>query len=275
MLDIRRRLDRLGLRPQKRLGQHFMVNPQTLDRLADAATLTPDDAVLEIGAGLGALTSALAERARRVVAVEIDAALASALWVDFVETPSVEIVEGDILALSPSELMGRDAHGYKVVANVPYYITSAIVRHLLEADTPPTLVVLTVQREVADRMAAAPGEMSILSVSVQVYGKIEIVGRIGPGAFYPPPEVDSAIVRITTHAPPLLTPEERRRLFLVVRAGFSQRRKQLKNSLAGGLHLSMEEIVAWLNKADIASERRAQTLSVTEWLVLARSAPIE
>lgn len=275
IMDIRRRLDQLGLRPQKHLGQHFMTNPQTLARLADAASLTADDAVLEVGAGLGALTAVIADRARRVVAVEIDPALASALWVDFAEMPGVEVVEGDILALTPSELMGRDADNYKVAANVPYYITSAIVRHLLEADAPPALVVLTVQREVADRMAAPPGDMGVLSVSVQVYGQIETVGRVGPGAFYPPPEVESAIVRITPHPIPLLPPEMRDLFFRVVKAGFSQRRKKVKNSLAAGLHLPVEQVTAWLTDSGITPDRRAQTLSVMEWLAVARTVPFE
>jgi 16S rRNA (adenine1518-N6/adenine1519-N6)-dimethyltransferase len=275
MRDIQRRLEQLGLRPQKRLGQHFMVNPHVLAQLADAAMLAASDAVLEIGAGLGALTAVLAERSHRVVAVEIDSALASALWVDFADAPNVEIVEGDILALPPSDLMGMDADSYKVVANVPYYITSPIVRHLLEASAPPALAALTVQREVADRMAAPPGKMSVLSVSVQVYGRIEVIGRIGKGTFYPPPGVESAIVRITPHPAPLLAQEERERFFRVVRAGFSQRRKQLKNSLSAGLHLPMAQVMDWLAGAEIAPERRAQTLSVAEWLHVTRTAPIE
>jgi 16S rRNA (adenine1518-N6/adenine1519-N6)-dimethyltransferase len=197
------------------------------------------------------------------------------LWVDFAETSGVEVVEGDILALTPSELMERDADNYKVVANVPYYITSAIVRHLLEADAPPTLVVITVQREVADRMAAPPGEMGVLSVSVQVYGQIETVGRVGPGSFYPPPEVESTIVRITPHPIPLLPPETREQFFRIVKAGFSQRRKQLKNSLAASLHLPASRVTAWLTESGIAPERRAQTLSVMEWLAVARTVPFE
>jgi 16S rRNA (adenine1518-N6/adenine1519-N6)-dimethyltransferase len=186
-VDTRRTLDLLGLDPKKSLGQNFMVERNALLRMADAADLAPDDAVLEVGAGLGALTEVLAERARRVVAVEIDERFTGYLRDRFAAQPQVAIVQADILEADLVALLGADAARYKAVANLPYYITSAILRHLLESPTPPALLALTVQREVAERVTAAPGAMSLLAVSVQFYGRPRIAARLKPGNFYPRP----------------------------------------------------------------------------------------
>ena len=270
--DPRQVLDQLGIEPKKSLGQNFMVELAALNRLADAADLKPGDAVLEIGAGLGALTAVLAGRVRRVVALEIEGRLVSYLRQRFAEQPSVEIVPGDVLETDPAALMGRDAGGYKVVANVPYYITSAILRHLLESAAPPRLLVVTVQKEVAERITAGPGAMSLLAVSVQFYGQPRIVARLKRGHFYPPPDVDSAIVRIDPHpGGPLLPPEETARFFEVARAGFSQPRKQVRNSLAAGLGVDAGTAVRWLERAGIDPRRRAETLSVAEWVGLVKA----
>jgi 16S rRNA (adenine1518-N6/adenine1519-N6)-dimethyltransferase len=249
-----------------------MVDPAALEHVAAAADLAPDDAVLEIGAGLGVLTEVLASRAGRVVAVELDQRLIAALRARFGPEAGVEIVYGDILRLDPASLMGADAGRYKAIGNVPYYITSAIVRHLLESNAPPALLVLTVQREVAERMAARPGDMSLLAVSVQVYGQVSVVERLKPGVFWPRPDVESAVVRIEPHVEPpvVLAPEERADFFRVVRAGFSQKRKQLRNSLSAGLRLEADQVAERMQIAGIDPRRRAETLSLQEWGALYR-----
>lgn len=262
----------LGIDPKKSLGQNFMVEPAALNRVADAAELRAGDAVLEIGPGLGALTEVLAERARRVVAVEIDRRFIPHLRAEFMSQPGVEIVHGDILDVDLPALMGADATGYKVVANVPYYITSAILRTLLESDPPPQRIVVTVQREVAERITAGPGEMSLLAVSVQFYGEPRIAARLSAANFYPRPDVDSAVLVITPRAGGLpLPPEEIDDFFRLVKAGFSQARKQIKNSLAAGLHEPSDAVVAWLEAAEIDPRRRAETLALGEWLELYRA----
>lgn len=266
-------LARLGVEAKKSLGQNFMVDPGALHRMALAADLAAGDAVLEIGAGLGELTETLAATARRVVALEIDGRFIGELERRFAATPNVEVVQADILQADLRALLGEDAAGYKAVANLPYYITSAIIRALLEADTPPSLIVITVQAEVAERMAARPPDMSLLALGVQFYGTPEVVGRLGPEVFYPRPGVESAVVRIEPHLDgPPLPPDQRRRFFRVARAGFSQPRKQLRNSLAAGLHLEPAAVVNWMHGAGLDPTRRAETLSVAEWLTLVDSA---
>jgi 16S rRNA (adenine1518-N6/adenine1519-N6)-dimethyltransferase len=219
------------------------------------------------------LTGLLAARARRVVALEIDGRFIGSLEQLFEGQPHVDIVQADILQIHLSKLLGDDSGDYKVVANLPYYITSAIIRLLLEGLTPPKLLVVTVQYEVAERLSADPGDMSLLAVGVQFYGRPEIVARFKPGVFYPRPNVDSALVRIEPHlGGPPLPPDERTRFFRMVRAGFSQPRKQLKNSLAAGLHVTSEPVVNWMKQAGLDPSRRAETLSITEWLALYQAA---
>ena len=270
---MRHTLTRLGLKPKKSLGQNFMVEPAALNRMAEAAHLTPADTALEIGAGLGALTAVLAERARRVVALEIDGRFIPYLQEQFAARSQVEIVQADALQVDLFEILGHDAGDYKVVANLPYYITSPIIRRLLEVPAPPCLLVVTVQYEVAQRFTARPGQMSLLAVGVQFYGQAQVIDRLKPGVFYPRPGVESAIVRIEPRpegAP--LPPAERERFFRIVRAGFGQPRKQIKNSLAAGLDLKPQFVVNWLTVAGIDPTRRAETLSVAEWVGLYQAA---
>ncbi len=266
-MNIKKLLREWALRPRKELGQNFLLDEKMLRRIVTAAEVGAEDTILEVGAGPGSLTRLLAEKARAVVAVELDGGLVEILRRAVAAYPHVEIVRGDILALDPAELLGPDVQSlhYKVVANLPYYITSAILRHLLEADVKPTLLVVTVQREVAHRLVAAPGQMSLLAVSVQFYGRPRIVARIPAGSFYPAPQVDSAVVRIDLHRHPLLPAEEAACFFEVVRAGFGQRRKQLRNALAGGLSLPPARVAVALERAAVDSRRRAQTLSLEEW----------
>jgi 16S rRNA (adenine1518-N6/adenine1519-N6)-dimethyltransferase len=263
-------LERHGLEPKKSLGQNFLFDEGLLARIVSAADLAPEDEVLEVGPGLGALTRQLAGAAARVVAVELDGRLLPVLEAQVAGAENVEIVHADILELDPADWF---AGPYKVVANVPYYITGAILRHLLGGRPKPRTLVLTVQREVADRLAAAPPDMSLLAVSVGYYGRARLVGTVKAGAFWPRPDVDSAIVRIDVDSRHLGGAEagenpEEAQFFRVVRAGFSEKRKQLKNNLRQ-LGLGDEVIAAALEAAEIDGRRRAETLSVLEWERLA------
>ncbi len=257
-----------AVRPRKRLGQHFLHDPHHLARIADAADLSPTDVVLEIGPGTGTLTEELLRRGATVVAVELDDRLVAHLQEKFAHTPRFHLVHGDILDLAPDEVVTRalgQQSPYKVVANLPYYITSAIMRHLLESERPPTLVVVTVQEEVGQRMCASPPRMNLLAVSVQFYGHPRIVHRIPRGAFYPVPKVNSVVVRIDVYHKPAVDVPDRETFFRMVKAGFGQRRKQLVNALAAGLGISKERARHLLQTAHIAPQRRAETLSLEEW----------
>lgn len=268
-LNVPALLRRFDLKPRKSLGQNFLLDEGALAKVAAAAELTPNDTVLEIGPGLGSLTRHLAQAAARVVAVELDQNLLAPLEYVLAGYPNVEIVHGDILDLQPSTL--NLPTGYKVVANIPYYLTSAVLRHLLEAQARPDRLVLTVQKEVAQRLCATPGAMSLLAVSVQFYSEPRIVARLSAGAFYPQPEVDSAVVRLDVRARPAVDVPETDAFFRVVKAGFSQKRKQLRNALGAGLGLSSEAIEALLAQAGIDPKRRAETLTLDEWGKLAHA----
>lgn len=262
-------LRRFGLQPKKSLGQNFLVDEAALAKVTAAADVTPADTVLEIGPGVGSLTRHLAEAAGRVAAVELDQSLWPALQFVLAPYPNVTLVHGDILQLDLAGLALPS--GYKVVANIPYYITSAVIRRLLEASGPPALIVLTVQREVAERICAGPGEMSLLAVSVQVYSRPRVVARVPAGAFYPRPEVDSAVVRLEARPAPAVAGLDMDHFFRVVKAGFSQKRKQLRNALAGGLQLAPAALEPALAQAGVDPARRAETLSLEEWGAIARA----
>ena len=281
--EVRDLLTRFNLRARKSLGQNFLVDEAALDRIVAAAELTPDDTVLEIGPGLSTLTRRLAKAAGHIVAVEIDQNLIPPLRSALAAYPNVELIHGDILQLDPAVLIqpGRDAPAarpqdyptarlpdYKVVANLPYYITSAVIRHLLEATLRPSVLILTMQLEVAQRLVAEPGDLSLLAVSVQFYGKPSIVARISAGSFYPVPKVDSAVVRIDVHPQPPVNVRDADRFFAVVKAGFGQKRKQIHNSLRSGLNLSADTIRSALAQANIDPKRRAETLTLAEWAAL-------
>ncbi len=252
-----------GLTPHKGLGQNFLVEPVFLRKLVEAAEVEPSAAVLEIGPGAGGLTLELARAARRVVAVEIDANLMPLLRSVLAGCDNVTLVQGDILELDPAGLIGEE--GYLVVANIPYYITSAILRHLLSKSPRPARMVLTMQREVAERICAGPGQMSLLALSVQVYGAPTPVLRIPAGAFYPPPTVDSASLRIDLYPQPRIPADDLGVFFNLIKAGFSQKRKTLRNALSAGLHLPPQPTAELLASAGIDPQRRAETLSLEEW----------
>ena len=259
-------LKRYGLRADKALGQNFLQDDSVLEKIANAAEILEDDCVLEIGPGLGSLTRYLAVSAKQVTAVELDFDLLAPLRAVLSPYQNVRVVHGDILKLSISELI--DQPNYIVAANIPYNITSAIIRHLLEGDIKPRRVVLTIQKEVAERICAKAGDLSLLALSVQVYGKPSIAAKIPAGAFHPAPKVDSAILRIDIYDKPLIPRDSLNTFFKLTKAGFGQKRKTLRNSLASGLHIPTTEAESLLTSAGIDFMRRAETLSIEEWKVL-------
>lgn len=274
----RRLLARYGLHPRRSLGQNFLIAPQVPERIVAGAEVGPADTVLEIGAGVGTLTAALAAHAGRVVAVETDGQLVDVLRDVLGTLPNLEIVHGDILTLDLATLVGAPAESccsmplwgqrlehYLVVANLPYYITAAVLRHVFESPIRPARLVVTVQREVAERMTAQPGDLSLLGVSVQFYGQPRILFHLKAGAFYPPPAVDSAVVRVDLYATPPVAVSDVALFFRVVSAGFAQRRKQLRNTLAAALQLAPADVAAALTAAGVDPMLRAEALSIEAW----------
>lgn len=267
-LNLPALLRQYDLHPRKGLGQNFLQDDHILEKIAAAADLGPADSVLEIGPGLGSLTRHLALAARSVTAVELDARLFPALTAVLSPHKNVHLVQGDILALDPGSLMGEP--DYVVVANIPYYITSAVIRRLLESSPRPRRVVLTIQQEVAERVCALPGEMNLLALSVQVYGRPQIKGHIPAGAFYPSPNVDSAILCVDIYTEPAIPVPLLETFFSLARAGFSQKRKTLRNSISAGMRIAPVEAEKKLAAADIDPQRRAETLNLEEWGKLSR-----
>lgn len=251
--------------PKKSLGQHWLKDRDVLVSIADEAGITPDDTVLEIGPGLGTLTSELLRRAKKVVAVELDQDLARKLPGQFPGT-SLEVVNQDILSFDLRNL----PENYVVVANVPYYITSKIIQLLTTATNKPRTIVLLIQKEVAERLAAEPGDMSILAVSAQIYAQVRL-GEVVPAAlFTPPPKVDSQVVILETREAPLVEPAQEKTFFRVVKAGFVARRKKLRSSLSSGLHISKQEAETLLQSKGISPDDRAEDLSIENWLDISK-----
>ena len=259
------------LRARKSFSQHWLTDRAALDAIVTAARLTRASTVLEVGAGMGVLTAELGRRAGRVVAIEIERDVMPVLREMTSAYPQVEIVNADLLDIEPAQFF-KDTP-YTLVANLPYAITAAALRHFLEAAAhPPAHMVILIQKEVAERLIAKPGDLSLLGLSVQFYSTPEIVMRVPAASFMPPPRVDSAIVALVVHPAPVPV-VIRDRLFKIARVAFSQRRKQLHNVLPGALHLSAEQVQAWLAGVGIAPDRRPQTLSLAEWIQLAESDP--
>ena len=274
LLEQTKELCRLyDIKPARSRGQNFLIEEKIYDDVVAAADLRPDDRVLEVGPGLGFLTAKLAARARRVVAVEIDKKLVEALKAGLVakNIKNVEVVNENVLNINqtspqPSPYQGEGE--FKVVANLPYNITSIFLRKFLEAGNKPELMVLMLQKEVAQRVAAEAGDMSLLAVSVQFYARPEIVEIVPKKYFWPEPEVDSVIIKIRPHPSPLLSKE--REFFRLVKFGFSAKRKMLKNNLAAGFRLETAEAAARIKQAGFNPKVRAQALSVGDWLKLLR-----
>lgn len=253
----------MALKNKKSLGQHWLRDRGVLSDIADGAELTADDTVLEIGPGLGTLTSELLRRAGKVIAIEIDSDLARKLPGQF-PGKNLEVINADFLDYDLSTL----PMGYRVVANVPYYITGKIIQKLMTADNKPSITVLLVQKEVAERLAAKPGDMSLLSVSAQIYADVSLGNVVPAELFTPPPKVDSQVVIMRARKEPLINNANENKFFRIVKAGFSAKRKKLRSSLAGGLGISKDEAEHILKKASIDSNDRPERLDLNDWIGL-------
>ncbi|MGD9714149.1 MAG: 16S rRNA (adenine(1518)-N(6)/adenine(1519)-N(6))-dimethyltransferase RsmA [Thermomicrobiales bacterium] len=256
----------LDIRPTRGKGQNFLTSRAVVEQIADLVKATPRDIVVEVGPGLGALTEALAKRAGNVVAIELDDRLAEHLRQTSAHA-NLQVISGDALTIDPATFLPGSA-SYLFAANLPYSTGAAIVRRFLEMDRPPSRMVVMLQKEVAERMAAAPPDMSILGVAVQMYGRAEIALHVPPEAFKPRPKVDSAVLVIEPHITPLLPLSDRQAFFEIVHAGFHQKRKQLANTLAAGLRVPKTDVTALLLESGIEPQRRAETLEIHEWLTL-------
>lgn len=256
-------LNRYGIQPNKVLGQNFLIDEIALEKIIKAAELGEKDNVIEIGPGLGTLTEELSKKSGKVVAVEKDKVLAKRLAGKF---RNVEILESDVLKLNVNELIEKNFQGqkYKLVANIPYYITSKIIKYFLECAAQPEMMVLLVQKEVAQRICEKAGKHSVLSLSVQIYGEPEIISFVGKDSFYPAPEVDSAIIRIKNIRKDR-DGEYYRKMFRFIKIGFSSKRKKLSNNLSGGLQIEKSEVEKKLSKIGIGPNARAQELSLQDW----------
>ncbi len=262
-LPVQSILKDYGLFPKKGLGQNFLVDDTYLQRIVEAAGVGPQDEVLEIGAGLGSLTRHLAVSAAKVCAVEMDSRFMPVLKKVLRDFPNVTLVNADMMKTDPGTCVSRS--GYLVVANIPYYITSALIRHLLEAEAKPARMALTIQKEVAQRICAKPGDLSLLALSVQVFGVPREALSIPASAFHPAPKVDSAVLLIDLLPQPVIPEENLTEFFSLAKAAFSHKRKMLHNALAGYAELGSAGASRLLELAAIEPNRRAQTLALEEW----------
>jgi len=262
--------------PSKRLGQHFLTDKMVLQKIIQAANLNPEDVVLEVGPGIGNLTLELAKIAKKIVAVEKDFKMVTILRETLRDHGNVEIVQDDILKVNIKTL-NLKPKAYKIIANIPYYLTSHLIRKFLETDNPPKEMILMIQKEVAQRIVARPPRMNLLAVSVQFYAKPEIITFVSKKSFWPQPKIDSAIIKIIIDKKQSAINKDL--FFKVAKVGFSQPRKQILNNLSKGLALSIpkglklnkELIKSWLGKNKILPTQRAETLSIKDWIKLTKT----
>lgn len=266
---IKEILSKYEAKPSKGLGQNFLIDKRILSKIIESADIKPSDTILEVGPGIGVLTRELAERAGRVISVEKDETMVSILKETLADLKNVEVVNEDILEFTPPQK-------YKVVANIPYYLTSPLIRRFLEFKNPPEEIILMIQKEVAKRICSNPPDMSLLAVSVQFYAEPKIISYVSKNCFLPSPKVDSAIIKIVPNKAPTINPET---FFEVVKAGFSHPRKQLVNNLTTLKdsnevklnNLNKEQVSKWLLDNNIKPTQRPETLSVSDWVKLTNS----
>jgi 16S rRNA (adenine1518-N6/adenine1519-N6)-dimethyltransferase len=261
-IEIQNKLKELNADVNKRLGQNFLIDTKVINDMIEAAGLSKNDCVLEVGPGLGVLTEKLAEKAGKVVAIEKDKKFAEYLKKKFKSYNNVEIIHGDILK---EEIKLKK---YKIIANLPFYLTSRFMRQFLEMKNKPDLMVLLMQKEVAGRIASEPGKYSVLTVSSLLYGMPKVMRQISPKSFYPRPDVDCAVLKMDIYDEPKYKVDDVELFFKIVKSGFSARRKQIHNTLSAGLQIEGSVIKEILKEAGIDSKRRAQTLNMDEWVEL-------
>jgi len=256
-------------KPSRGLGQNLLVDKSALRRIIDAAEIKPKDIVLEVGPGFGTLTQELAKNAEKVIAVEKDSRMCQVLKETLKDYSNIDIVNADILKTNL-----RLPNNYKIVANIPYYITSPLIRKSLESDNQPELIVLMVQKEVAKRICSKPPEMNLLAVSVQFYAEPKIISYVSKNSFWPKPKVDSAIIKII----PVNNYKKQVSsdlFFKIVKAGFSQPRKQLINNFSKALKSDKIKMGEWLSKNNIKPSQRAENLNIIDWVQLAKTLPVD
>jgi len=266
--------------PLKYLGQSFLIDKTAVKEIIKAAQIKQGDIILEIGPGTGVLTKELAQKAKKVITVEKDARMIKILREELKDFKNIEIIKGDILKAQNYNLKLK-TKGYKIVANLPFYLANPVIRKFLEMPNPPSVMILIVQKEVAQRICPAcrqagakPPRMSILAVSVQFYAQAKIISYISKKSFWPQPKVDSAIIKIIPRQFRVpVSRQFREQFFKIVKAGFSHPRKQLINNLSTGLNLNREQIKNWLLKNKTNPSRRAETLKVDDWIKLTKSFP--
>jgi 16S rRNA (adenine1518-N6/adenine1519-N6)-dimethyltransferase len=271
MAKVSRLIHEAGIIPKKSLGQNFLVNEGIYKKIVYALSAKSSDTIVEVGPGLGTLTDHLAATGANIIAIEKDDKLFEYLKKKFRDVDHVQIIHNDILKFNPSDYK-LSTMSYKLVGNIPFYLTSHLIQIVLDSSISgwptPERIVFMIQKEVAQRMTAKPPKMNLLAVSVQYFSKPEIVAKVSKGSFLPVPKVDSAIIRLTPkidNNQGLLADDESKNFFRVVKAGFSNSRKQLANNIASGLHLPKSEVIAKLSSINIAHERRAETLTLDEW----------
>jgi 16S rRNA (adenine1518-N6/adenine1519-N6)-dimethyltransferase len=273
-------LQEYQMHARKGLGQNFLVNSAILDKITKAANLSSSDLVIEVGPGLGVLTRQLIEQSGHVIAVEVDTRMVELLQNKIGTNPNLSLVSGDILEVDPLDLIQQESpkfaltipkpYQYKLVANLPYYITQPIIRRFCEARLKPTIIVIMVQKEVAKNIVAKPGDLGILAISIQFFGKPQIVDIVPAGNFYPAPKVDSAILKIDMYPQPAVEVTSEANFFKTVRAGFCAARKQVANALSQGLDIPKPEVISLMQKAAVEPQKRAETLTLEEWARLER-----
>jgi 16S rRNA (adenine1518-N6/adenine1519-N6)-dimethyltransferase len=268
-------LQQYQMHARKGLGQNFLVNSAILEKITQAAGLTSSDLVIEVGPGLGVLTRRLVEKSGHVIAVEVDERMVEVLQNTLGANSNLSLINRDILEVDPLDLIVQESskfssnliqpYQYKLVANLPYYITQPIIRRFCEAKLKPALMVVMLQKEVAKNIVAKPGDLSILAISIQFYGKPQIVDIVPAGNFYPAPKVDSAILKIEMYPQPAVAVTSEANFFKTVRAGFCAARKQVANALSQGLDISKPEVRSLMQKAAVEPQKRAETLTLEEW----------
>lgn len=261
---VKKFLKKHKIRPLKRLGQNFLIDKRVIKKIIQASNLCSEHTILEIGPGIGAITRELAKNTKKVIAMEKDPKMVEILKETLEDFKNVEIVQGDVLKIEPKTYHLKPKT-YKIIANLPFYITAPCIRKFLEKDNPPQEMILIVQKEVAQRICARTGKMNLLAVSVQFYAKPKIISFISKKSFWPSPKVDGAILKIPTPSTPSISGVD---FFRIVKAGFSQPRKQLANNLSKGLKINKQKVQELLLKINIQPSQRAETLSISQWIKL-------